>query len=199
MRLPEYSRWLLVEREGWTVAATAGVSRETACRWRSRWEAERGKGRCDRSSRRWRSPRRCGRMPGNCPGTRTALAAPSTTPSPGSRDTPQAAGPRAPAASPSGPSASPAPGNASPPLPPPPALPSASSNETPAPAPTRSNHGIAGLANSSNLPQTAMGASSDLDSTPKAGQGALLFCSPPGLRSCPGTSALLVISSLHYS
>jgi transposase InsO family protein len=63
-RLTEYGRWLLVqrvEREGWTVAATAeaaGVSRETVYRWLRRWEAERGKGLCDRSSRPQRSPRR---------------------------------------------------------------------------------------------------------------------------------------------
>jgi len=63
-RLTEYGRWLLVqrvEREGWTVAATAeaaGASRETVYRWLRRWEEERGKGLCDRSSRPWRSPRR---------------------------------------------------------------------------------------------------------------------------------------------
>lgn len=63
-RLTESGRWLLVqrvEREGWTVAATAeaaGVSRETVYRWLRRWEAERGKGLCDRSSRPQRSPRR---------------------------------------------------------------------------------------------------------------------------------------------
>ena len=63
-RLTEYGRWLLVhrvEREGWTVAATAeavGVSRETVYRWLRRWAAEREKGLADRSSRPQRSPRR---------------------------------------------------------------------------------------------------------------------------------------------
>jgi transposase len=60
-RLTEYGRWLRVEREGWTVAATAeaaGVSRETVYQWLRRWEAERGNGLRDRSSRPWRSPRR---------------------------------------------------------------------------------------------------------------------------------------------
>ncbi|MHB1524400.1 MAG: leucine zipper domain-containing protein [Candidatus Dormibacteria bacterium] len=61
-RLTEYGRWLLVqrvEREGWTLAATAeaaGVSRETVYRWLRRWEAEREAGLCDLSSRPRRSP-----------------------------------------------------------------------------------------------------------------------------------------------
>jgi hypothetical protein len=63
-RLTVYGRWLVVqrvEREGWTVAATAeaaGVSRLTVYRWLRRWEAEREAGLQDRSSRPWRSPRR---------------------------------------------------------------------------------------------------------------------------------------------
>ena len=70
-RLTESGRWLLVqrvEREGWTVAATAeaaGVSRETVYRWLRRWEAERGKGLCDRSSRPQRSPRRLAALTGD--------------------------------------------------------------------------------------------------------------------------------------
>jgi len=63
-RLTEYGRWLLVQRvekEGWTVAATAeaaGVSRETVYRWLRRWGEEREAGLRDRSSRPLRSPRR---------------------------------------------------------------------------------------------------------------------------------------------
>ncbi|MHB8394857.1 MAG: leucine zipper domain-containing protein [Candidatus Dormibacteria bacterium] len=63
-RLTEYGRWLLVQRvekEGWTVAATAeaaGLSRETVYRWLRRWGEEREAGLRDRSSRPLRSPRR---------------------------------------------------------------------------------------------------------------------------------------------